>query len=173
MGNAPVRMAPAGHRVGATPGQKGATDYWLESQTRRLTARYDDETVAVAERGTDGNFETKLTNRAGTEVGRFTVNRVGPDGNGGDAILQYVPASGSALHVYGDQSVRPTLAWANAQAYTLLKDQSASDASSLEWQNGMIRRRGAARRDVERQLSELHAEWAGGLSVRTVTKVCG
>ena len=72
-GNAPVRMAPAGHRVGATPGQKGATDYWLESQTRRLTAKYDDETVAVAERGTDGHFETKLTNRAGTEVGRFTV----------------------------------------------------------------------------------------------------
>ena len=37
--NAPVRTAPAGHRVGATPGQKGATDYWLESQTTRLTAR--------------------------------------------------------------------------------------------------------------------------------------
>jgi len=168
--NAPVRMAPAGHRVGATPGRKGATDYWLESQTRRLTARYDDATVAVAERGADGNFETKLTDRGGVEVGRFTVNRVGADGNGGDAILQYVPQTGAAFHVYGDQSVRPTLAWANAQAYTLLKDRSASDVSSLEWQNGMIRKRGAARRDLEHQLSELHTEWAGGLSVRTVRK---
>ena len=122
--NAPVRPAPAGHRVGAIPGQKGATDYWLESQTRRLTAKYNDATVAVAERGSDGNFETKLTDRAGSEVGRFTVNRVGPDGNGGDVVLRYVPQSGALCMSYGDQSVRPTLAWANAQAYTLLKEQS-------------------------------------------------
>ena len=169
-GNAPVRTAPAGHRIGATPGHKGATDYWLESQTRRLTARYDDATVAVAERGSDGNFETRLTDRAGSEVGRFTVTRVGPDGNGGDTVLHYVPQTGGSLHVYGDQSVRPTLAWANAQAFTLLKDRSVSDASNLEWQQGMIRRRGAARLDVERQLSELHTEWAGGLSVRTVRR---
>jgi len=81
--NAPVRTAPAGHRVGATPGQKGATDYWLESQTTRLTARYDDATVAVGHRGTDGNFETKLTDRGGVELGRFTVSRVGPEGTGG------------------------------------------------------------------------------------------
>ena len=165
-----VRPAPAGHRVGATPGQKGATDYWLESQTTRLTARYDDATVSVAERGSDGNFETKLTDRAGSEVGRFTVTRVGPDGNGGDALLHYVPQAGVPLHVYGDKSVRPTLAWANAQAYTLLKEGSTSDASTLEWQNGMMRRRGAARRDVNREPSELHTEWAGGLSVRTARK---
>jgi hypothetical protein len=168
--NASVRTAPAGHRIGATPGQKGATDYWLEGQTRRLTARYDDATVAVAERGSDGNFETTLTDRAGSEVGRFTVTRVGPDGNGGDDVLHYHPQSGASLHVYGDQSVRPTLAWANTQAYTLLKDGSASEASGLEWQNGVMRRRGAARRDVERQLSELRTEWVGGLSVRTVRK---
>jgi hypothetical protein len=118
----------------------------------------------------DGNFETKLTDRAGSEVARFTVNRVGPDANGSDAVLRYSPQSGAALHVYGDQSVRPTLAWAAAQAYTLLKDQSTADASALEWQNGMIRRRGSAPRDVGRTLSELHTEWAGGLSVRAVRK---
>lgn len=167
--NAPVRTAPSDHRVGATPGQKGATDYWLESQTTRLTARYDDAIVAVGQRGADGNFETKLTDRGGAEVGRFTVNRVGPDGNGGEAVLQYVPQAGASLHVYADASVRPTLAWANAQAYTLLKDGSA-DVASLEWQNGLIGRRGAPRRDVNRQLSELHTEWAGGLSARTVRK---
>ena len=72
---AAVRTAPAGHRVGATPGKKGATDYWLESQTTRLTAKYSDGTTAVAGRGTDGNFETKLSDRSGGEVGRFTVNR--------------------------------------------------------------------------------------------------
>jgi hypothetical protein len=169
-GNGSVRTAPEGHRVGATPGQKGATDYWLESQTTRLTARYDDATVAVAQRRSDGNFETKLTDPAGSEVARFTVNRVGADGNAGDAVLDYVPQTGIPLHVYGDKSVRPTLAWANAQAYTLLKDRSASDASSLEWQNGLMRRRGAARAEVARQLSELDTEWAGGLSVRTARK---
>ena len=46
------------------------------------------------QRGTDGNFETKLTDRAGGEVGRFTVNRVGPDGNGGDTVLHYAPQAG-------------------------------------------------------------------------------
>jgi hypothetical protein len=167
--NAPVRTAPAGHRVGATPGQKGATDYWLESQTTRLTARYDDATVAVGQRGTDGSFETKLTDRGGVEVGRFTVSRVGPDGAGGETVLHYAPQAGDSLHVYGDQSVRPTLAWANAQAYTLLKD-GAADVASLEWQNGIIRRRGTIRRDVNRQPSELHTEWAGGLSARTLRK---
>ena len=167
--NAPVRTAPAGHRVGATPGQKGATDYWLESQTTRLTARYDDATVAVGQRGTDGNFETKLTDRGGVEVGRFTVSRVGPDGNGGEAVLHYQPQAGDSLHVYGDASVRPTLAWANAQAYTLLKDGS-TDVAGLEWQNGIIGRRGTVRRGVNRQPSELHTEWAGGLSARTVRK---
>lgn len=167
--NAPVRTAPSGHRVGATPGQKGATDYWLESQTTRLTARYDDATVAVGQRGADGNFETKLTDRGGAEVGRFTVNRVGPDGNGSEAVLQYLPQAGASLHVYGDASVRPTLAWANAQAYTLLKDGS-TDVASLEWQNGIIGRRGTVRRAVNRQPSELHTEWAGGLSARTVRK---
>ena len=167
--NAPVRKAPSGHRVGATPGQKGATDYWLESQTTRLTARYDDATVAVAQRGADGNIETKLTDRGGAEVGRFTVNRVGPSGNGGEAILQYMPQAGVPLHVYGDESVRPTLAWANTQAYTLLKDGPA-DVATLEWQNGIIGRRGTARRDVNRPPSELHTEWAGGLSARTVRK---
>ena len=167
--NAPVRTAPAGHRVGATPGQKGATDYWLESQTTRLTARYDDATVAVGQRGTDGNFETKLTDRGGVEVGRFTVSRVGLDGPGGETVLHYAPQAGDSLHVFGDQSVRPTLAWANAQAYTLLKD-GAADVASLEWQNGIIRRRGTARRDVIRQPTELHTEWAGGLSARTLRK---
>jgi hypothetical protein len=169
-GNARVRTAPEGHRVGATPGQKGATDYWLESQTARLTARYDDSTVAVTTRGTDGNFETKLTDRAGGEAGRFTVNRVSADGGGGDALLHYAPQTGAALHAYGDRSVRPTLAWANAQAYTRVKDRVASAASALDWQNGLMRPRGAARRDVERQLSELHTEWASGLSARTVRK---
>jgi hypothetical protein len=124
--------------------------------------------VAVAQRGVDGNFETKLTDRGGAEVGRFTVNRVGPDATGADAVLHYLPQSGAAVHVFGDPSVRPTLAWANAQAYTLLKDGTSASASSMEWQNGIIRRRGAASRDVNRQLSELHTEWAGGLSARTV-----
>jgi hypothetical protein len=165
-GGGAVRTAPAGDRVGATPGKKGATDYWLESQTRRLTARYSDGTTAVAGRGTDGNFETRLTDRAGAELARFSVSRVGADGVGADAVLRYTPRSGDALHAYGDASVRPTLAWANTQAYSLAKDGAAA-AAGLEWRNGLIRRRGAAPRDVEQQLAELHTEWSGGLSVRT------
>ena len=80
-----VRAAPARHRVGATPGKKGATDYWLESQTTRLTAKYSDGTTAVTRRGTDGNFETNLSDRAGGEVARFTVNKAGVDAGDADA----------------------------------------------------------------------------------------
>jgi hypothetical protein len=162
-----VRTAPAGHRVGATPGKKGATDYWLESQTTRLTAKYSDGTMAVTRRGTDGNFETNLSDRAGGEVARFTVNKVGVDAGDADAVLHYTPRSGEAVHAYGETSIRPTLAWANTQVYSLSKD-APSSASGLEWRNGLMRRRGAASRDVERQLSELHTEWSGGLSVRAV-----
>jgi hypothetical protein len=170
---AAVRTAPAGHRVGATPGKKGATDYWLESQTARLTAKYSDGTTARATRGTDGNFETSVTDRSGDGVARFTVSRVGADGGGAEAVLHYTPRSGGALHVFGESTVRPTLAWANTQAYTLSKDGAATAASGLEWRNGLMRRRGAAPRDVERQLSELHTEWSGGLSVRTVRGTAG
>jgi hypothetical protein len=165
-----VRPAPAGQRVGATPGRKGATDYWLESQTVRLTTRFDDETVALAARGPDGNFETKLTDKGGAEVARFRVNRAGADADGADALLEYVPQTGAALHVYGERSVRPTLAWANAQAHSLSKDRAGSEVSGLEWQNGLIRRKGAARRDVAAQIAELHTEWAGGLSARLTRK---
>jgi len=163
---AAVRTAPAGHRVGATPGKKGATDYWLESQTTRLTAKYNDGTTAVAGRGTDGNFETKLSDRAGGEVGRFTVNRAAADG-GTDTVLHYAARSGEALYAYGEANVRPTLAWANTQAYSLSKDGGPAAASGFEWRNGLMRRRGAGGRDVEQQLAELHTEWSGGLSVRT------
>lgn len=163
-----VRPAPAGQRFAATPGQKGATDYWLESQTARLTTRFDDATVAVAERGADGNFETTLTDAAGRDVGRFKVHRVSAAG-GGESVLQYFSQAGPALQVYGDQSVRPTLQWANAQAYLLLKDRVGSDAATLEWQNGVMRRKGMPRRDVERQVTELRTEWAHGLSA-TMTR---
>jgi hypothetical protein len=166
---AAVRTAPAGHRAGATPGRKGATDYWLESQTARLTARYDDGMVAVAGRKMDGNFETRLTDRSGAEVARLGVSRVVADGGGADAVLRYTSRNGEALNVNGDSTVRPTLAWANAQAYTLTKD-GVPGAAGLEWRNGLMRRRGAPGRDVERQLSELHTEWSGGLSVRTVRR---
>ena len=99
-------------------------------------------TTAVAERGTDGNFETKLSDRAGGEVGRFTVNRAAADG-GADAVLHYAARSGDALHAYGEASVRPTLAWANAQAYSLSKDGGPPRRPGLEWRNGLMRRRGA------------------------------
>jgi hypothetical protein len=170
---AAVRTAPAGHRVGATPGKKGATDYWLEGQTTRLTAKYSDGSMAVTWRGADGNFETKLSDRAGGEVARLTVTRVGAENSGAEAVLHYTPRSGEALHAYGESSVRPTLAWANTQLYSLSKDGGPAAASGLEWRNGLMRRRGAAPREVERQVSELHTEWSGGLSVRTARGSAG
>lgn len=167
---AAVRTAPAGHRVGATPGKKGATDYWLESQTTRLTAKYSDGTTAVAGRGTDGNFETKLSDRSGGEVGRFTVNRAAADG-GADIVLHYAARSGEALYAYGEANVRPTLAWANTQAFSLSRDGGPAAASGFEWRNGLMRRRGAGARDVEQQCTGAVPD-RGGSSGRAGRAIC-
>src|SRR4029077_17288258 len=57
--SAAVRIVPAGQRAGGNPGQKGATYYALEGQTKRLTTSFADGTKAVAERAVDGNLGTR------------------------------------------------------------------------------------------------------------------
>lgn len=164
-GDTAVRTIQGGQRLGGSPGQRGATFYALESQTTRLTTRFAGA-VAVAERGLDGHVQTTLSDLGGNEIGRFTLNHV--DGTNG--VLRYSSVSGKSIQALGDPSLRPTLHWVNRQAYSLWKDGADAGGASLEWQSGLMRPRGAPGRDLDRDIVELHTEWANGLTARTTRR---
>jgi hypothetical protein len=164
-GNRPVQVIAPNQPLAVPPGQKGATYYWLESQTTRQITRFADLT-ATAERGSFGAFGTVLTDPAGNEVGRLKVDRA----DGVHVQIRYIHASGSVLLAAGDPSVQPTLDWANQQAYHLWKDRVEPGRTLLEWQNGMMRPKGAAPRDAAREILALETEWTGGLSAKTIRK---
>jgi len=160
-----VRVAPAGKRLAGKPGEKGATYYALEAQTMRLTTRFGDA-VAIAERTFDGDLVTKLNDAYGNELARFKADRI----DGVNDVLQYTSKVGKVLQVFSDPNVKPTLDWANHQTYSLWKDRVDSDSTSLEWQDKLIRRKGAAKRDVHKETVELQTEWGNGLSAKTIRK---
>ena len=153
-----VRLLPAGQKVSGTPGQKGATYYWLEGQTKRVTTAFADATV-VAERGADGDLHTRVHDLTGTERARFTVDRV----DGASEVLQYVPTDGNPMSAINDSGDRATLDWAARQAYTLSK----SGTANLEWNGGLMRAKPAVAPPEPR---ELETEWANGLTAKVVHK---
>jgi hypothetical protein len=161
-----VQTLGKGGQVVVPPGQKGATYYWLESQTKKLTTRFSGVT-ATAERDAYGKLNTTLVDASGNEIAHFQVHR--PDGL--HDMLRYVDPAGSVLQAIGDPGVHPTLDWSNQQVYHLWKDRVDPSSTALQWQNGMMRPRGAAARDAEQDIVELEAEWIGGLTATTVRKM--
>ncbi len=153
-----VQMIPGGtNRVGARPGEKGATYYWLESRIGRVTTRFGDA-VAESERGAAGDLQTRMTDLAGNELGHLRVDRI----DDARHVVQYTTAKGDALQAMGRTGARPTLDWANQQAYVLWKD-GVKSGTSLEWQGPLMRARHAAPRRVEDDIRTLDIEWPGGL----------
>src|SRR5262245_9921583 len=140
------------------PGKKGETYYWLESQTTRLTTKYADATV-VAERGAGGEVRAKVQDTEGNEAANFSVK---------SNALQYASTAAGTLLALNDSGEKPTLDWANRQAYSLWKDRAS--ASGLSWQSGLMRPQGAAKRDLDREIVEIQTEWANGLSIKTSRK---
>ncbi len=63
-GNQPVQVIAPNQPFAVPPGQKGATYYWLESQTTRQTTRFADLT-ATAARGSYGAFEYRADRSRG------------------------------------------------------------------------------------------------------------
>jgi hypothetical protein len=135
------------------PGMKSDTDYWLDSQILRLTARYGDATIST-ERSAGGIVTSRISDRDGNARATLTVR---------STVLQYAPAVGDPLLAGNDSGERPTLDAASRQAYSLLKDGTAG----LRWQRGLMRRPGVVQ-DLEPL--ELHTEWAQGLTAHAVRK---
>lgn len=164
-----VQIIPGGTgRVGAKPGEKGATYYWLESRVRRVTTQFENA-ITVADRATDGDLQARVTDLAGNELGRLRVDRIDEARH----VVQYVTAKGEAIQAMGQPGAKPTLDWANQQAYLLWRD-GVKPGTALEWQGAVMRPRQAAAHRAEDDVRALEVEWAGGLTAtaerQTVTR---
>ena len=157
-----VRAVPASQPAGGDPGKKGATYYALEGQTTRFTTRFVDGTQAVAERGVDGDVQTRLESADGNEINRVKIDR----NDGPNDVVQYVLPKGDSVQALIDMSVRPTLDWANRQSHRLSQDRVVS-AAGLEWRQGLMRRAGVAAEAEEEQVRDVETQWPNGLSART------
>jgi hypothetical protein len=149
-------------RVTQEPRDRGATYEWLESQATRVTVRFPD-VVAISERTADADLKTRLTDVAGNDLVTFRVHRV----DAMNDVLEFRSPDVAEIRPTRRTSSRPTLDWASRQAYSFWKDH-ATGASQFDWQDGLLRPRGARVRDLERDISEMHTEWANGLSATVV-----
>jgi hypothetical protein len=158
----PRAVASPEDRVAQEPRDRGATYEWLESQATRVTVRFPD-VVAISERSADAGLKTRLTDVAGNDLATFRVHRV----DAMNDVLEFRSLGVAEIRPTQRTGSRPTLDWASRQAYSLWKD-GATGASQFEWQDGLLRPRGAHVRDLDRDISELHTEWANGLSATAV-----
>ena len=158
-GNKAVQIVPAGQKQVGNPGEKGATYYALEAQTSRSTTRFRDGHTAIAQRGLVGDVTTTIRDRSGNERGHLRVNRI----DNGHDMVSYDRSDDERFQALSDPNVvKPTLDWAVRQAYSLVKDGS----DNLIWDGGAMRRKDAARRDVDRDVEAVETEWANGLTAK-------
>ena len=161
-GRTPVRMLPAGERLGGNPGEKGATYYALAGRTRRLTTRFA-KVVTVAEAGADGDIRTSVRDVNGREMGHLTVNHL----DAARDIVQFTTETGGRFQAFGEPGVKMTMDWANRQAYSLATDGVDAGEPDVEWRGGLIRRRGAPQGALDRDIVSLETEWEEGLTAVT------
>lgn len=157
-----VRILPAGERLGRNPGEKGATYYALAGRTRKLTTRFA-KVVAVAEAGVDGDIHTSVHDANGRELGHLMVNHL----DAARDIVQFTTDTGERFQALGEPGVKMTMDWANRQAYSLTTDGVDPGEPDVEWRGGLIRRRGAPARDLDRDILSLETEWDEGLTAVT------
>ena len=157
-----VHLLPAGQRLGGTPGQKGATYYALAARTRRLTTRFSDA-VAVAETGADGDVHASLRDAAGRETAHLLVNHL----DSARDVVQFSTGGDARFQALGEPGLTMTMEWANRQVYSLAADGVDASEPAVEWRAGLMRRRGAAERDLERAIVSLETEWDDGLAAVT------
>jgi hypothetical protein len=160
-----VKMLPAGERLGGHPGEKGATYYALEGRTRRLTTRFKDA-VVVSEPRADGDVDVTVRDTAGRDVSHLVVNHL----DGTRDVVQFTTEAGGRFQALGEPGVKMTMDWANRQAYSLAADAVDAAAPDVEWRRGLIRRRGAPERDLDRAVVSLETEWEEGLTASTLRR---
>lgn len=161
--NAQVQVIPPGQRQAGKPGERGATYYALEAQSKQMKTTFHDGHVATSERGFSGVVSTTISDAAGNERSKMKVLPV----DGSHATVSFQPAeAGNPLQMVSDPSVaRPTLDWSAKQAYRLTKDGTRN----LVWDKGQMRAQAARPVDPESEVKEVETVWQDGL-VAKVTR---
>ena len=139
----------------------GPTYDFLERRARRVTTKYDDG-MAIAERGLDGSVRTRLHDIGGNELSQLAVDHDGL----GAARLEF-SAAGERVLTQPRAELRPTLDWANLQAYSLWKDRPAAP-EDIEWKGRFVRARRARLGTPEEVPNETETEFDNGLRVISV-----
>jgi hypothetical protein len=153
-------------RVAAKPGEKGATYYALEFQSRRVTTEFQDGTKSVAERAIDGTIKASLKDVSGNDIHRVRVDRLDDATN----AMAFLPASSNPVVVRVPVEVHTTLDWANHQAHKLFQDRAGAD-TPLQWRDGIVRSKAAAvsrASGLDGDVRMIHTEWANGLAAKTM-----
>jgi len=153
-------------RPPVTSGERGATYDWLESKAMRVTTRFPDGT-AIAERTADGRVVARVTDLSGNEVATLRANH----GAAANDVLEFTSGDGIMTRTTRREGVRATLDWGAQQAYSLWQDGNALRDAPLEWQDTLLRPRGASRRDTAGASLQSDTEWAGGFSATVIRKV--
>jgi hypothetical protein len=162
-GNPPVQMVRPGQRQAANPGEKGATYYALEAQSRQVKTTFHDGHVATSERGFSGVVTTTVHDSAGNERSKMKVLPV----DAGHSTVSFQPTEAAdPVQMVSDPTVtRPTLDWAAKQAYRLTRDGT----KALVWSKGQMRPQAAVSVDPEGEVKEVETVWQDGL-VAKVTR---
>jgi hypothetical protein len=138
---------------------RGPTYYWLEGLAHKVTVQFPDA-VAVSERGADGVLTTRLTDRLHNDLATFRVNRIAE----GADVLDYQAGAQAPMLAARRADVHATLAWSGRQAYRLWKDAHGAEPASLEWRDGFMRARGAARHGRDDETEQITTEWPDGIT---------
>lgn len=163
--NAQVQIIPPGQRQPGKPGEKGATYYALEAQSKQMKTTFHDGNVAVSERGFSGIVNTTLRDGAGNDRSRLKVLPV----DASHATVSFQPTDAdSPVQMISDPTVsRPTLDWSTKQAYRLTKDGTRG----LLWDGGYIRAHAARSGDPESDVKEVETVWQDGLVAKVTRSV--
>jgi hypothetical protein len=153
-------------RASVTSGERGATYDWLEAKATRVTTRFADA-AAIAERGADGRVTARIVDLSGNEVATLRVGQMDAEND----VVDFAAADGTAARTARRPEVRSTLDWSNQQAYSMWKDGRSLRGTPLEWQDMLVRPRGAKRRDLAGESVQTDTEWAGGFSATVTRKI--
>ncbi len=125
-------------------GEKSDTDYFLDTQTTRITATFADGTIALADHGGTGGAKATMTDRNGQQRGQLQVL---------SGLVQF-QSENDPLIVANDSGERPTLYRSIQQARSLAK----SDRRQLRWKGHVMQ----DTQDIDDPVA-VETEWADGL----------
>jgi hypothetical protein len=149
-----------------TDGNRGATYHTLERQAVHVKTTFRNA-VIEAERAADGQLSARVLDLAGNELGSLRVHPIDADND----MLEFASVGGAPLRAAKRANLRPTLDWTSAQAYSLWNDRTAlQTAGGLEWQDSLMRPKGAAPRDVKTEILRIDTEFQNGFSASVTRK---